>query len=102
MQRITKTGYGYKAMGQMNQTENRLAVTGGDKMVWLLWLVSTIQRIRSMSWISNCEIPTSQMLANPESHNPMIKDNKLCIPVLQTGHFRLHVYLLMKTMQVTI
>ncbi len=58
--------------------------------------------IRSMSWISNCEIPTSQMLANSESHNPMIKDNKLCIPVLQTGHFRLHVYLLMKTMQVTI
>ena len=77
---ITKTGYGYKAMGQMNQTENRLAVTGGDKngMAVMAGINDTEDQINVL--ISNYEIPTSQMLANSESHNPMIKDNKLCIP----------------------
>ena len=77
---ITKTGYGYKAMGEMNDTENRLAVTGGDKngMAVMAGINDRDDQINVL--ISNYEIPTSQMLSNAESHNPMIKDNKLCIP----------------------
>ncbi len=77
---ITKTGYGYKAVGEMNETENRLAVTGGDKngMAVMAGINDSDDQINVL--ISNYEIPASQMLANSESHNPMIKDNKLCIP----------------------
>ena len=77
---ITKTGYGYKAMGEMNETENRLAVTGGDKngMAVMAGINDSDDQINVL--ISNYEIPASQMLANSESHNPMIKDNKLSIP----------------------
>ena len=79
---ISKTGYGYKAVGEMNETENRLDTTGGDKngMAVMAGINNEEDQINIL--ISNYEIPASQMLSNDpsESNNPMIQDNKLSIP----------------------
>lgn len=79
---ISKTGYGYKAVGEMNETENRLETTGGDKNGMAVMAGINDEEDQINILISNYEIPASQMLSNDpsESGNPMIQDNKLSIP----------------------
>ncbi len=77
---ITKLAYGYKAVSEMNETSQRLETTGGDQngLAVLAGINDSSDQINIL--ISNYEVPTSQMLSNSESGNPMIVDNKLSIP----------------------
>ena len=78
--KISKTAYGYKAVSEMNETPLRLAATGGDKNGMAVLAGRNDSGNQMNILVSNYEIPTSQMLSNAESGNPMIKDNKLQIP----------------------
>lgn len=75
--------YAYRLNNEMNETDNRLSVSGADKngFAVLAGLNNAGDQINVL--ISNYEIPAKQMLSNntDESGNPFIVDNKFTPPV---------------------
>ncbi len=64
---ITKRGYGFKAMSQMNETKNRLAVTGADKNGFAVLAGENDDADQINILLSNYEMQPSEMLSNDDA-----------------------------------
>ncbi|MCI1653717.1 MAG: hypothetical protein LKI32_02285 [Lachnospiraceae bacterium] len=77
---VPKTTYALKASSSMEETDNRVKTAGGDKNGFGVIAGINDNKNQINILMSNYEIPASSMLSNGLAPNPMIKDNKMCIP----------------------